>query len=78
MDEPGEEQMYQLIRRLQDELGLTVIVVSHDLSFVYRYATKVLCLNRAGMCFGAPRGVLTPELLAELFGAPAYYGHAHS
>lgn len=78
MDEPGEEQMYQLIRRLQDELALTVLVVSHDLSFVYRYATKVLCLNRAGVCFGPPRGVLTPELIADLFGAPAYYGHAHS
>ncbi len=78
MDEPGEEQMYQLIRRLQNDLGLTVVVVSHDLSFVYRYATKVLCLNRSGVCFGPPRGVLTPELLADLFGAPAFYGHTHS
>ncbi|HEX7420662.1 MAG TPA: metal ABC transporter ATP-binding protein [Thermoanaerobaculia bacterium] len=78
MDEPGEEQMYELIRRLQNELGLTVVVVSHDLSFVYRYSSKVLCLNRAGICFGPPRGVLTPELLAELFGAPAFYGHTHS
>jgi zinc transport system ATP-binding protein len=78
MDEPGEEQMYDLIRRLQTELGLTVVVVSHELSFVYRYATKVLCLNRAGICFGPPRGVLTPELLAQLFGTPAVYGHTHS
>jgi zinc transport system ATP-binding protein len=78
MDEPGEEQMYDLIRRLQTELGLTVVVVSHELSFVYRYATKVLCLNRAGVCFGPPRGVLTPELLAQLFGTPAVYDHTHS
>lgn len=77
MDEPGEEQMYDLIRRLQGELGITAVVVSHDLSFVYRYATRVLCLNRTGLCFGPPRGALTPELLAELFGAPAYYDHAH-
>jgi zinc transport system ATP-binding protein len=77
MDEPGEEQMYDLIQRLQTELGITAVVVSHDISFVYRYATRVLCLNRTGLCFGPPRGALTPELLAEVFGAPAYYHHAH-
>ena len=78
MDEPGEEQMYALIDRLRNDLGITVVVVSHDLSFVYRHASKVLCLNRSGICFGPPHGVLTPELLARLFDAPAIYGHFHS
>ena len=77
MDEPGEEQMYELIDRLRSDLGLTVVVVSHDLSFVYRHANKVLCLNRSGICFGPPQGVLTPELLAQLFNEPAVYGHTH-
>lgn len=75
LDEPGEEQMYELIHRLQAELGLTVIVVSHDLSFVYRYSDKVLCLNRTGICCGPPRGVLTPQLLDELFGNRTLYEH---
>lgn len=46
MDEPGEEQMYELIRRLHDEMQLTTIVVSHDSQFVERYATRVLTMNR--------------------------------
>lgn len=75
MDEPGEEQMYELVHRLQDELGLTVVVVSHDLSFVYRYSDRVLCLNRTGLCFGPPRGVLTPQLLEGLFGNRTLYEH---
>jgi zinc transport system ATP-binding protein len=78
MDEPGEEQMYTLLDRLRAELGITIVVVSHDLSFVYRHANKVLCLNRSGICFGPPRGVLTQELLGRLFDAPALYGHSHS
>src|SRR5260221_3928875 len=78
MDEPGEEQMYALLDRLRTELRITMVVVSHDLSFVYRHADKALCLNRSGVCFGAPHGVLTPELLGELFDAPALYGHTHS
>lgn len=78
MDEPGEEQMYTLLDRLREEVGITTVVVSHDLSFVYRHADKVLCLNRSGLCFGVPAGVLTPELLATLFDAPTFYGHTHS
>ncbi|MGA7615533.1 MAG: metal ABC transporter ATP-binding protein [Thermoanaerobaculia bacterium] len=76
LDEPGEEQLYELLHRLQNEHGLSVIVVSHDLSFVYRYATKVLCLNRTGTCFGPPKD-LTPETLEELFGAKMVHDHLH-
>ncbi len=78
MDSPGEEQTYELIHRLQDDFGVTPIVVSHDLSFVYKYATQVLCLNRQGICFGEPREVLKPGVLEKLYGTPhGYYHHLH-
>lgn len=78
MDQPGEEQTYELIHRLQDDFDVTPIVVSHDLSFVYKYATQVLCLNRQGICFGSPREVLSPEVLDKLYGAPhGFYHHLH-
>ncbi|HKB78718.1 MAG TPA: metal ABC transporter ATP-binding protein [Thermoanaerobaculia bacterium] len=75
MDEPGEEQMYHLIHRLHEDLRISPVVVSHDLTFVYRYADRVLCLNRAGICFGPPRGVLTAAVLTQLFGQRAIYEH---
>lgn len=77
IDKPGEEQVYELIHRLQDEYGMTVILVSHDLSFVYRYATKVLCLNKESVCFGTPEEALTPEVLEKLYGPHKYYHHIH-
>jgi len=78
IDLPQEEQIYELIHRLQDMYGLTVILVSHDLSFVYRYATKVLCLNRQNMCFGTPESVMNAETLKKLFGSTfKYYHHIH-
>ncbi|MEK7193351.1 MAG: metal ABC transporter ATP-binding protein [Patescibacteria group bacterium] len=78
IDRPREEQIYETLHRLQDELGLTLILVSHDLSLVYRYATKVLCLNKYGLCFGVPSEVLTTKVLEELYGAPhRYYHHLH-
>ena len=78
IDEPGEEHIYELIHRLQDEFGLASIMVSHDLSFVFRYATKVLCLNRRSVCLGTPREVLAPDMLKKLYGEPyGYYTHDH-
>ncbi len=79
IDEPGEEHIYELIHRLQDQYGLASIMVSHDLSFVFRYATKVLCLNRRSLCLGTPREVLAPEVLTKLYGEPySFYQHDHS
>lgn len=76
VDEPGQERLYELIRRLQEQRGLTVLLISHDLSVVYRRATKVLCLSFARACFGPARTILTPELLNEIYGAPVEY-HVH-
>jgi zinc transport system ATP-binding protein len=70
VDEPGQEQLTQAVHRLQEEQGVTVLMISHDLSVVYRYASAVLCLSHVRMCYGAPRTVLTPDTLAELYGTP--------
>jgi zinc transport system ATP-binding protein len=77
IDVAGEEQIYDLIHRLQDAQGITTIVVSHDLSFVYRYATKVFCLNQSGVCFGEPDDALTPEALEKLYGPHKYFHYFH-
>jgi ABC-type Mn2+/Zn2+ transport system ATPase subunit len=75
IDKSGEEQMYELIHRLQEEFGITIILVSHDLSFVYRYATKVLSMNHSGAVqFGKPSEALMPAALEKLYGS---YKHLH-
>jgi zinc transport system ATP-binding protein len=62
---------------LQSQRGITVILVSHDLSVVYRYANRVLCLSRGKTCIGSPKEILTPETLEEVYGAPLkYYRHS--
>jgi len=74
IDEPGEEQIHDLIERLRRELGLTVVIVTHDISFVSRHATRVLCLDRSGHCVG-PTQHLSNEVLAKVFGTQAIYQH---
>jgi len=78
VDEGGQEQLNELVHRLQQARGLTLLLISHDLSVVYRYATSVLCLSRNQVCFGPPRTVLTPDLLQEMYGSPmAFHVHDH-
>jgi zinc transport system ATP-binding protein len=77
VDEPGEEGLYAMIRRLQVQERLTLLLVSHELNLVYRYATSVLCLSRKGRaCVGPPLEILTPERLQEAYGGPLGF-HVH-
>jgi zinc transport system ATP-binding protein len=76
VDESGQETLYETINRLHRDQRLTTLLISHDLSVVYRYASEVLCLSHGRACCGAPRSVLTPALLEELYGAPLGY-HVH-
>ncbi len=76
VDEPGQERLNALLRRLQVERGLTVLLISHDLSVVYRYATRVLCLGEDHVCVGPPNEVLAPAMLERLYGEPVGF-HRH-
>jgi ABC-type Mn2+/Zn2+ transport system ATPase subunit len=78
IDIEGEETFYNLVKRLSAEKGLTIILVSHDLNIVYKYAAEVMCLNRKMFCFGSPREVLTPEALRETYGEEiSGFKHGH-
>ena len=78
IDIAGQETIYELLHNLQDTHDLTLIMISHDLTVVYKYATQVLCLNKEQICFGAPREVLTPEELSKLYGPElTFYHHLH-
>ncbi|MBI4123111.1 MAG: metal ABC transporter ATP-binding protein [Parcubacteria group bacterium] len=78
VDVGGQETIYDLLHRLQDKEQFATILVSHDLTTVYRYATKVLCLNKTQICFGPPQEVLTPQELEKLYGGGRrFYHHLH-
>ncbi len=78
LDELAQEHIYELLERLRQEQNLTVVLVSHDLSVVYQFATKVLCLSGGRPCFGVPRDILTPDTLAAVYSAvPKFYQHVH-
>jgi zinc transport system ATP-binding protein len=78
VDEPGQERLNELVHRLEEERGLSVLLISHELSLVYRYATTVLCLGRDGYSIGPPTTVLTGSALQDMYGtAVGLHLHDH-
>lgn len=78
IDIGGEETIYNLLRHLQATRRLALLLISHDLNIVYKYANNVLCLNKKMICWGAPREVLDPVSLSNLYGGEAnFYHHPH-
>lgn len=75
IDIGAEETIYNVMHRLQDERGTTVILISHDLNVVYRYAQNVLCINKKMICQGRPSEVLNPAELSRLYGEGGFYHH---
>jgi len=78
VDISAEETIYNLLAKLKEERDLTILLVTHDLSVVYKFSTDVICLNRQPICYGPPQEVLTPESLQKLYGGEVkYYQHKH-
>ena len=79
VDTPGEATFYDLIAQIQQRHQLTVVLVSHDLSMVYRQASRVYALNGVICCEGTPEQVMNADSLREAYGihvAP-YHHHHH-
>lgn len=56
LDTGTMKEMYALIRRLNREMGITIVMVSHDLRTVSQDATKLLAVDHGVEYFGSPDG----------------------
>lgn len=68
VDASAEAQFYTLIRSLRKEMGLTVVLVSHDIGAVGHEVTSLACLNRKLSFHGSPDEFGSDEQLCELYG----------
>jgi len=64
LDPVGSEQVMGVIARLNQELGKTVVLVTHDMEFVAQYAGRVLVLSQGALVSdGTPREIFCQEEL---------------
>jgi len=68
LDVMAQQRFYTQVRNLQQDLKLTVILVTHDLGTVAAYADELVCLHKRVYARGEPGRVLLSPALADLFG----------
>jgi len=69
LDIAHQLEVLELVRRLNRELNLTVVMVLHDLNHAGAYSDKI-CVIKDGVKreYGAPSQVLTPALIENVYG----------
>jgi zinc transport system ATP-binding protein len=75
-------EFYGLLRRLNQEMGITILHVSHDVSAVMDYCNALCCLNRVCYYGRDPKAMLESgefaQVLSEVYGEHArFVVHRH-
>jgi len=64
-------KLMELIRRLNQEQGATVLLSTHDLNLAAEFCSRLLLLDQGkNAACGAPSDVLRPELLSRVYDYP--------
>jgi len=62
-------QILKLIRRLNREFGMTIVMVLHDMNQAIHYSDRILGLKDGRIVArGAPQETITPEGIEEIYG----------
>lgn len=66
VDVQTQSRFYDFLQTLNEEHGVTMLLVSHDVGMVSEYAEEVVCLNRSVCCHGTVEQL--PEFLEDVYG----------
>ncbi len=73
LDLHHQVEICRILRRLNEERGLTVVLVSHDLNLASQYCDRLMLLQE-GQPFriGTPEEVIRPDLLQTVYGCRVF------
>ena len=62
LDPVVTHEMYQLIKKINKELSITIIMVSHDINSAMKYASHILHLRNKQLFFGSKEDYLNSDI----------------
>ncbi len=68
VDIGAEEPIYNHLERMKEELGITTLLISHNMHVVMHYSDYVLALNRRPLYFGSSKLLSHSRLLEIIYG----------
>jgi zinc transport system ATP-binding protein len=69
VDPEAQEQFYSLLRRLNRDMGTTLVLVSHDVAVIANEVTQLACLNRTLVFHGSPDQAIRNGAIAQMYRA---------
>ncbi|MCR5580858.1 MAG: metal ABC transporter ATP-binding protein [Pseudobutyrivibrio sp.] len=71
IDKNGMDAFYEKMEYLKETHDLAIILVSHDLDYVYKYADNVILIDKTVTAAGKPKQVFESEAFKKVFGTGA-------
>lgn len=68
VDQRGMEIFYEMVSDLRHRYDLSIILVSHDLNLMARYADRIVYLKQTVVCSGTPAEVFNHDQVIQEFG----------
>jgi zinc transport system ATP-binding protein len=67
MDQAGTSLFYRMVSDLRRAYDLSILIISHDLAEVARFADRLVFLNRTILSDGPPADVLASPVVRQAF-----------
>lgn len=68
IDITTQHSVLDLIRRLHQDLGLTVLLITHDINMIRSHVDRLVLLKTRLYAAGPPEEVLRPDVLRQVYG----------
>lgn len=68
IDQNGLDMFYDTLKELKESYDLSIILISHDLDLVMKYADRVVLIKGTVLASGTPKEMQHNEMLLKTFG----------
>ncbi|WP_071139460.1 metal ABC transporter ATP-binding protein [Sporanaerobacter sp. PP17-6a] len=68
IDAKSEETVYSLLTDLNQNHGLTIILITHDIFQISHIANRIICLGKNGLLEQDLKNGMTEDILKEIYG----------
>ncbi|MDX9913529.1 MAG: metal ABC transporter ATP-binding protein [Candidatus Moranbacteria bacterium] len=68
IDEKSQGSFYELLQKLNKDMGITLVMVSHDIGKLTQEVMHIVCVNRTLTCHTTPEEFIRESQSANIFG----------
>ncbi len=72
IDKNGMDLFYEKMDYLRKNYDMSIVLISHDLDYVAKYADQVVLIDKTVLAEGSPRSVFESDAFHQVFGNTSY------